>query len=227
MVFALVEEGLSKYPNQARLNSIAGYGYFLRFGQEGDEADFKKALEYKEKNFWLNPYDFSNIVYVELLMLNKEFNKAIEVCNIIKKQDESLLSEYRLGEIYYYMGDLEQSQAIFQQFDSPLEFKIGALLHLGMIAVQRGEREKAKKILQEIHILIPSDFMFSYNQLKLSSIYLRLGTDEKGYEFLRSFFNLEINKKIKYISKKYIDIDENFERFKEEDEFLKIMKGEH
>lgn len=221
IAFELAQEGLKKYPNHPQLNSIVGYCYYFKFGEKGKEADFNKAIEYKEKSFLLNPYDLHNIVYTELLMLNKDFYKAIEVCNIIEKHDYSQMVKFRLGEIHYYMGDLEKSQAIFQQFEAPLEFKMVALFYLGMIASQKGEKEKAQKILQKTNFMAPESLE---NKLKLASIYMGLGEKESGYKCLESFYGKTGAKKRRFIYHKYIDIDNNFDRFKEEENFKKIIK---
>ena len=42
--FEIAQEGIKKYPNHAQLNSIIGYCYYLKFGEEGNEADFEKAF---------------------------------------------------------------------------------------------------------------------------------------------------------------------------------------
>jgi tetratricopeptide (TPR) repeat protein len=196
----------------------------MRFGEEGDEADFKKALEYKEKSFWLNPYELNNLVYAELLMLNKEFNKAIEVCNIVEKQDYSLMAKFRLGEIYYYLGDLDSSKAIFQQFNlTSLGIKIDSLFHLGMIHSQRGEGEKALEIIDDISLISPQEFVL-YDYFRLASIYMGLGMKKSGYNSLESFFNKLISKKMRFVWLKYIDIERNFDRVREEEEFIRIAK---
>jgi hypothetical protein len=39
LAFELAREGINKYPDNAQLNSIVGYCYYLRFGEEGDEAE--------------------------------------------------------------------------------------------------------------------------------------------------------------------------------------------
>jgi len=122
VVFDLAERAIGKYPNHPQLNSITGYGYFVKFGEKGDEADFEKALDYKEKSFLLNPSSINNIKFAELLMLRKEFYKALEVCFFIEKSESSLLSKSMLGEIYYFSGDLDKSREIFLQLDFPLNF---------------------------------------------------------------------------------------------------------
>jgi TPR repeat protein len=225
LAFELAEEGIKKYPNNAPLNSILGYCYFMKFGEEGDEADFKKALEYKEKSFLLNPYGVNNLVYTELLMLNKEFHEAIDICNTVEKHDYSMMAKFRLGEIYYYLGDLETSKAIFQQFNiAPLDLKIASLFHLGMIHSQRGEEEKALKIIDDIGLISPQEFVIS-DHLNMASIYMSLGIKELGYNYLESFFNKLMTKKMRFVWLKYIDIDRNFDRIREEEEFIKIIKN--
>ena len=224
LAFELAREGIEKYPDNAQLNSIVGYCYFMRFGEEGDEADFKKALEYKEKSFWLNPYGSNNFVYAELLMLNKEFYKAIEVCNIVEKQDYSLMSKFRLGEIYYYLGDLDSSKAIFQQFKlAPLDLKIASLFYIGMIHSQRGEGEIALKIIDDISLISPQEFVFN-DDLWLASVYLGIGKKELGCELLKHFFNKTRNINMIFVCLIYIDIDRNFDRVREEEEFIRIAK---
>jgi TolB-like protein len=220
----LAREGIKKYPDNAQLNSIVGYCYYLRFGEEGNEADFNKALEYKEKSFWLNPYGLNNLIYTELLMLNKEFHRALEICNIVEKQDYSLMAKFRLGEIYYYLGDLDTSKAIFQQFDiAPLDLKIDSLFHLGMIYSQKGEREEALRIIDDINLLSPQEFVIG-DYLNLASIHMSLGIKESGYNYLESFFNKLMTKKMRFVYLKYLDIDRNFDNIKEEEEFIRIAK---
>ena len=222
--FNLAEEGIKKHSNHPQLNSIVGYCYFLKYGEGGNEIDFDKALEYKEKSYWQNPYGLHNITYAELLMINKEYHKAIDACSMTYKHDSSLMANFRLGEIYYYLGDLEKSEAIFQQFEYPLEFKIGSLYYLGMIASQKGEIEKTQKILQEINILSPKENTTFSEELKLASIYMAMRKKELGYRHLNSFFNCEGIDKMRYIYYKYIDIDRNFDKYKNEAKFIEIIK---
>ncbi len=225
LAFELAQEGIKKYPNNALLNSILGYCYFMKFGEEGNEADFNKALEYKEKSFWLNPYGLHNIIYAELLMLNKEFHKALEICNMLEKHDYSLMAKFRLREIYYYLGDLDSSKAIFQQFDTAaLDLKIAALLYMGMISSQRGEKEKALEIIDDIRLISPQEFVL-FDHFRLASIYMGLGMKESGYECLRYFFGKPTSKKMRFVWIKYIEIDRNFDNVKEEEEFIKIIKN--
>lgn len=225
IAFRLAKEGIKKYPNDPQLNSITGYCHYLKFGEEGNEADFAKAIEYKEKSFWLNPYELNNIVYAEFLMLNKEFYEAIKVCSIIEKHDSSSMAKFRLGEIYYYLGDLDKSKDIFQQFDNlPLRLEIDSLLHLAMISSQKGERDRALRIIDDISLISPQEFVIS-DYLRLASVYVGLGMKESGYECLRYFFNKSMTKKMRFVYLKYIDIDKNFDRVREEEEFIKIIKN--
>lgn len=221
----LALEGIKKYPYDAQLNSIIGYCYFVKFGKQGNEPDLDKALEYKEKNFLIDPYGLNNINLAEILMLKKEFYRAIDVCNHIKKHDPSSLVKYRLGEIYYYLGDLDKSKVIFQQFNMPLDLKIYALFHLCMIAAQKGEKEEAQRIIQEINISMPKEYRGLDEHLRLASIYMGIGNKELGYKHLESFLNTERIKDDRFIYCKYIDIDRNFDLYREEQRFKKIIKG--
>jgi len=224
LAFELAREGIKKYPDNAQLNSIVGYCYYLRFGEEGNEVDFNKALEFKEKSFLLNPYGLHNDIYAELLMLNKEFHEAIYVCNIIEKHDYSLQSKFRLGEIHYCLGHLETSKTVFQQFDlAPLDQKIAALLYLAMISSQKREEEKALEIIDNITLISPQDLVL-YENLKLASVYMGLGMKELGYEHLRLFFNMSPTNKMRFAFLRYIDLDKNFDNIREEEEFIRIAK---
>jgi TolB-like protein len=225
LAFDLAREGIKKYPNNAQLNSIVGYCYYLKFGEEGNEADFNKAFEYKEKSFLLNPYGLNNIVYAELLTFNKEFYDAIDVCNIVEKLDYSMIAKFRLGQIYYFMGHLDESKAVFHQFGNALlDLKIASSLYLAMISSQKGEKEKALKIIDDISLISPQEFVF-YNHFKLASVHMGLEMRESGYEHLRSFFDSTEAKKMRFTYLKYIDLDRNFDIVKEEEEFLRITKN--
>jgi TolB-like protein len=224
LAFDLAREGIKKYPENAQLNSIVGYCYYLNFGEEGNEADFNKALEYKERSFLLNPYGIHNIVYAELLTFKKEFNYAINVCSIVEKLDCSMMAKFRLGQIYYYMGHLDESKAVFLQFDNAhLDLKIASSLYLGMISSQRGEKEKALEIIDDIGLISPQKLVL-YEDLTLASVYMGLGMRELGYEHLRSFFDTTLAKKMRFAYLKYIDFDRNFDNIKEEEEFIRITK---
>ncbi len=158
-------------------------------------------------------------------MLNKEFYRALEICNIFEKHDSSLMAKFRLGEIYYYLGDLDSSKAIFQQFDTAaLDLKIGSLFHLGMIYSQKGEREEALRIIDDINLISPQEFVIS-DYLHLASVYMGLEMKKSGYNSLESFFNKLMTKKMRFVYLKYIDIDRNFNGAREEEEFKKIMKN--
>ena len=94
IVFSLAKEAITKYPNHPQLNAVTGYCYLTKFGEDGDEINFKKALEYNERSFLLDPSSLNNIKFAELLMLKKEFYRAIEVCNFIDRSDPSLLGKF-------------------------------------------------------------------------------------------------------------------------------------
>ena len=48
---------------------------------------------------------------------------------------------------------------------------------------------------------------------------------KSGYNSLESFFNKLMNKKMRFVFLKYIDIDKNYNRVREEEEFMKIIKN--
>lgn len=223
----LVQEGLNKYPHHRQLNSIAGYWYFTKFGESGDKDDFNKALEYKEKSFFMDPYSIGNIVYAELLMLNREFHRALEVCKIVEKNVPSSLPKFRLGEIYYYLGELEKSREIFNQLKKDfLKKKIEPLLNLAMISSQIGEKRKSLNLIEEVELLSPECFIKN-EFLKISSVYFGLGMKEKGYKYLDSYFNQSSTQYSYHTDLKYIEIDKNFNGYRNEEKFQKIIKREN
>jgi len=158
-------------------------------------------------------------------MLNKNFYGAIKICNFVKKNDTSLMAKFRLGEIYYNLGDLDKSEATFQQFNNaPLHLKNDSLFYLAMISSQKGERDKTLRKIEEIKLIAPEEFIAN-DYLYLASAFMGLGMKELGYEYLRSFFNRLRTKKMRFIYLKYIDIDRNFDYFRGEEEFKKIIKN--
>jgi len=218
----LAKQGIEKYNHHPQLNSIVGYWYFLKFGETGKILYFKKALEYKEKSFLLNPSSINNMVYAELLMLNKEYNKALDVCKITERNNSSALTKFRLGEIYYYMGDLNNSSFIFNQFEhSDLKLKIDSLFFLAMISSRLGEHNKAKKTIERISLLSPENTTHE-DDLKLASIYFGLNNKELGYKHLIKHFESIDSKYNYHIDWKYTDIDQNFDSVKKEHKIKKI-----
>ena len=221
---ALAREGLGRYPNDQKLNSIVGVYYFRRFGRDGRQDDLKRALEYKKKAFWLNPYAFSNIVYAELLMLDRDFDMAIDVCRLAEKLDASLSARFFLGELYYYRGELDRSRSLFLTFETLPRLRLMSLYFLAMIEAQQGRAAEAEKTIQQIDLLSPEDYRFFHDALHLASTYFGLGKTELGYRYLSEFMKKEQTDKEKHINWRYIDLDGNFDRFKSDPKFLEILK---
>lgn len=221
--FQLAQEAIHKFPNHPNLFAQVGYCYYLRFGETGDPSDFKKALELNNDNYYSNPFHVNNIVFAKMLMLNKEFDKALLICDGIQGIESSLMADYRKGEIYYYMGDLDRSEAVFFQSENEIEYQFASLFHLGMIAAQRGDTDEASRIIQKINVMAPQEFKFFEDKLKLASIYMGMGEKELGYKSLEDFFAKENTNKTRYIYHKYVDIDKNFDNFREEERFQNII----
>lgn len=220
---ALASEGLGRFPNDQKLNSIVGVYYFRRFGRDGRQDDMDRALEYKKKAFWLNPYDFNNIVYAELLMLNRDFDAAIEVCRLAEKLDASLSIRFFLGEIYYYRGELDRSRSLFMTFEILPRLRLMSSYFLAMIEARQGHAVEAEKMIQQINLLSPGDYRFFNDALRLASAYFGLGKTEPGYRYLSEFMKKEQKDKEKYFNWRYIDLDGNFDRFKNDPKFLEIL----
>jgi len=208
--FDIVKKGLENYPNRSDLNSIASYCYYLRYGKEGNELDFKKALEYGETSFLIKPFSLSNLFFANLLLLDGQFSRALDICQLVKKVDNTSLTDFRIGEIYYYMGNLERSASIFNQMESPLHLKVGALYYLGMIASQNKNSEKAKNIISKIDNL-PKPL--TWHNFRVSSMYFGMDDEEEGIKFLDDFFSEPNTQKLKYNYKRYISLDRNFDKY--------------
>jgi len=209
----LSQEVNKKYPDHPQLNSIVGSCYYLKFGEEGNRRDFNKALDYKEKSFWLDPFGHDNLTYAEMLMLNKEFFKALNICNKLVNHNSPQQVKLKIGEIHYYMGDLDKSKSIFQQCEIPFVHKITSMLFLGMIASQKQKRELATVIANRINSIVLES---CEKKFRLASIFMGIGENKLAYRYLKSFFRDPRVKKRRFIYYKYIDIDQNFHRFKDE-----------
>ena len=225
IAYALAEQGIRQYPTYPLINSIAGYCYFMKFGETGGEEEFQKALEYKRRSFAGNPYSFGNLVYAELLMLNRDFANALSVLEIIRNYDPDKMALARMGEIYYYMGELEKSRTIMEDLNTPpLAGKISALYFLAMIAAREGDIPKARAIRAEINTLSPRHVISQEHLLMNASIDLGIGEKSSGYRNLDLFFTGEKARKMPHVYMRYIDIDRNFDRYRGEAEFQRILQ---
>jgi tetratricopeptide (TPR) repeat protein len=224
--FELARTGIQKYPACPLLRSLLGFCHYLRFGENGNELDFNKALELNEESYYLRPYHVNNIRYAELLMLNREYERALAVCSGIQGGEASLMADYRTGEIYYYMGDLHKSYAMFLQLETVNDFnsQIGSLFYLAMIAAQQDDTNEAERILKKIKVIAPKKFDNFEDKIKIASIYLGIGKEEWGYDYLEDFLSKEKTEKTRYISLKYIEIDRNFDNYREEERFKNIIQ---
>lgn len=221
--FELAQVAIKKFPCHALSYALLGYCYYLRFGENGDESDFNKAIEFNKESYFLRPYHINNIRLAELFALNRDYDEALTVCEGIQGGESSLMAEFLKGEIFYYRGDLDKSEAIFQQFDNPLDFQIGSLFYLGMIAAQRGDKKEVERIIQKLNLMAQEEFKFYGSQLKFASIHMGIGNKELGYIYLEDFFDREEIQKIRYINNKYIDLDSNFDNVREDERFKSII----
>jgi len=222
--FELARQAVKKFPGCPLLRSQLGFCHYLQFGEYGNESDFNKALEHNEESYFLRPYHINNIRYAELLMLNREYDRALMVCNGIQRD---IMADFRKGEIYYYLGDLDSSEAVFLQFQdgNDFNFSIGSLFHLGMIAARRGDASEVERIINKISVIAPKEFYFFEDKLKLASIYMGIGKKEWGYDCLEAFFRKEKMENTRYISLKYIKIDKNFDNCREEERFKNLINN--
>jgi TolB-like protein/cytochrome c-type biogenesis protein CcmH/NrfG len=222
--FELLKEGIKLYPNDPRIISKLAYYHFLEFGEKGRESDFEKAIDYMKKSSWMSPDDSKNVFIAELFMLNGDFYKALLACEQFVPKSQSL--EYRLAEIYYYMGELDRSHAIFQKSAGQLKDDTYVLAFLGMIAAQKGDYGEAKRTLERLNLVPLRKELYTWHHLRLASIYMGIGMEQKGYEILDSVFkNPDINK-FRYIYTRYMDIDRNFDIIRDKEEYKNIIKGE-
>ena len=222
----LIEEGITVFPDHPQLNSLAGDFYYIIFGSKGRTQDFDLALKYKEKAFWLNPYSLSNVEYAELLMLEKKFQAAAEVCHQIQNIDPTSMAKFRLGEIYYYSNALDKSEKIFEQFTTPLNLKIASLYYKGMIASQRNEEDNVRLVVQEIKLLTLEGGPPGFEHLIMASMFFGLKDEDNGYKYLDLFFSSAESKKKRFIVMMYIDLDQNFEFYRNQKRFRKTISLE-
>jgi TolB-like protein len=205
-----VKKGLEKHPENYNLNVISSYCFFLKYGEKGDRHNFEKALEFGEKSFWQNPFSINNLFYTELLLLNEQFKKGLEICATLKKVDRSLMSTFRIGELYYYSGDLEKSREVFSQIESPLNIKIGALFYLGMIASQNYQTDEVIHIIKKLENL---SIGLLEDDLRLASMHFGIGNDVEGFKCLDKFLKKTSTQKLKFTYWKYINLDKNFHNY--------------
>ncbi len=205
--YKIASEGLNLYPNNQNLNAITSYIYFQKYGEKGIESDFMKALKYAEKSFWQNPFSINNLYYVKLLMLNEEYEKGLEICDIIKKISPSTMTDFRLGELYYYAGDLKKSESFFSTFKEPFILKVSSIFYLGMIAAQNKDTSKARAFIKQLENISTG---ISDEYYQLSSIYFGIGDIENGFDVLDQFCKKVALVKNKYQYEKCFLADKNY-----------------
>ncbi len=214
LAFKLAEKAIRKYPNLPKIMSMASYCFFLKFGETGKQESFNKALELKEKVYKYDIFAKGNMVLTEMLLLNKDFERALRLCGDLRHFEPPEDVNSRLGQIYYYSGELVGGEFLFKIFEieAPLRFKAFALEHLGMIAAQKGDKDQARQILQDIDTLSIKSFG---RQLRMASILMGIGEEEQGFELLDAFFKEPYTQKMRYVYKKYMDLDRNFDKVRD------------
>ena len=189
LAYEVSEEGIEKYPYDSSLNALVGYCYLLKYGNNGVEADFKKALEHCERSYLVNPYSISHIFYVQLLILNTDFYKALEICNQIDNVTLFNTVDSYKGEIYYLLGELDKSRQIFQAHPDAFSTEMYYQNVLGKISAQRGKANETLKIIENLKLVAVEEQQFSRRDLNFASMYFGIGEIELGLEYLKSFFS--------------------------------------
>ncbi len=223
--FEIAEEGIEKYPNNPDINSKISYFYYLKYGETGKETHFNKALTYMENSYLMKPHYIGNIFYADLLMLNKEFNKALSVVEQIGQNSSISVFNFRVATIYYVMGDLNKSKNVFSNRIPNMNSVITNLYLLGKIAAREGEVVQANNYAAQIKALSPDLSRFSTSEFELSSIYFGINKNSLGYSHLIKFFNYPEINKMKFIYHKIIELDKNFDEVRNDFKFRKIVYG--
>lgn len=226
--FALAETWLKKYPQHLRLNQIAGYAYFQRFGELGRQEDYARALACKEKAFWMDMYSIHNTPYAYFLMLNHEYDRALAVCEAMRSVDVDNGVLFMMSEIHYYRGDLDRCQVILDSIPGTVRERAYILLRLAMIAARRGRADEAARCLEKRALIIPGIRTPSHfrDEINLASIEIGLGNRAKGLALLRSFFRHDDIANYRYMYRRYVDIEPNFDSVRESPEFKAALQGE-
>lgn len=93
---------------------------------------------------------------------------------------------------------------------SSIHMKVGALYYLGLIAAQNKDLEKVQNIIVKLEnfpkVLLDNHF-------RSASLYFGIGKEEEGFKYLDDFFNKPSSQKQKFIYKKYIYLDRNFDKY--------------
>jgi tetratricopeptide (TPR) repeat protein len=220
---ARAEEAIRKFPNHPRLNYLLGSCYFQRFSRSGDEADLERALDFMKKSYWLNPYALHNLDYAEILMLRLDFAGALEVCDQLKHFDSSGRVRFRMGEIYYFAGDLEVSRLVFEEIRTPLQLRFYSALYLAMISSRKADKDKAQSLLREVEAFFPEGPVLRQRALMQASAYFGLGRDKEGYRHLSALVEDPQYQRNKHLILIYIALDPNFDTPRDKARFNSLL----
>ncbi len=217
------EEAIRKFPNHPRLNYLLGSCYLQRFSRAGAEADLDRALDFMKKSYWLNPYALHNLDYAEILMLRLDFAGALEVCDQLKHFDPSGRVRFRMGEIYYFAGDLEVSRLVFEEIRTPLQLRFYSALFLAMISSRKADTDKAQSLLREVEVFFPEGPVLRQRALLQASAYFGLGQDREGYRHLTAQVEDPQYQRNRHLILKYIAMDPNFDGPRDEARLNRLL----
>jgi tetratricopeptide (TPR) repeat protein len=212
--FPMAREGLTLYPYHGGLNSVAGYCHFRRFDLEGRESDLDEAVRLKYAAFWADPFTLGNIVLGQVLLLKKEFDKAINICSQLAANTDSSYVSYQKAEIQYYANDLDASESVFRRAGDDLTERSYCLQFLGMIAARRGDRKAALEALREIELMTPKNGVLAVSWMRRASIRAGLGNTREALEDLRMAFSPNAVQPENYVLRRLIELDRNFDQIR-------------
>jgi TolB-like protein/tetratricopeptide (TPR) repeat protein len=211
--FALAQRGLALYPYDGPLNSIVGYCWFLKFGREGKEDDLERALLFKKRAFLANPTSTGNLVFAEFLMLNRQFDQALRICDCILPGPGFTMLDVRRAEILCYQGEIDRSEAVIHRLANASADR-DVLSILGMIAAGRNDAAEVRRIAAELDRLGPPRAGPYEDGIWLAAMFAGIGENVRAMDILREFFGDTRTRSEYYIHRRYMEINPNLKSFR-------------
>jgi tetratricopeptide (TPR) repeat protein len=146
-----------KYPNGYTLNLRLAWLFYLN-------KNYQNAIKHYEIAQKVAPYSFEpKLGLMRVYNTIGKFNKTTEIGNVLLKQDYyNYYGNYYYAYALFSMKDYKNSIAVVDKMLTVYPTSVLFLNLLGMNYQKLGEKEKAKKIFEDVLILDPNNITAKY-----------------------------------------------------------------
>ncbi|MCM1264021.1 MAG: tetratricopeptide repeat protein [Butyrivibrio sp.] len=183
------QEAISTYDAILALRPKEKEAYYLRGCVKLYGGDFESAKADFEQTISLDSQDYDKLIQIYDVLVDNGYKEVgKEYLMQAAAQNESNMTNYDLGRIYYYLEDYENARSYLLQVKISTDYE--AALYLGRTYEALGDYNYASSIYND-YVLIDQTKAEIYNQLGLCQ--MQMGNYDSALSSFQTAMNIENN----------------------------------